>query len=108
MEKATNRIKKIMNGKAHGYGKRGKGRKSSTHRYSIKTNTCEKSTGYWKCIRNWDQQLKTILYVHRQTAVSKPHGNHKPKIYNKDTHKKSNPNTTLNRDIKPQENKKGR
>ena len=35
-----------------------------------------------------DQQLKTILYIYIQTAVSKPHGNCKPKIHNRYTHKK--------------------
>ena len=36
----------------------------------------------------WDQQLKTILYIYIQTAVSKPDGKCKPKIHNRYTHKK--------------------
>ena len=33
-----------------------------------------------------DQQLTTIMYI--QTAISKPHGSHKPKGYNRYTYKK--------------------
>ena len=50
-----------------------------------------------------DQQLKTIMYI--ETAIPKPHDNHKPKIYNRYTHKKRkrNPNATLRIIIKSQE-----
>ena len=33
-----------------------------------------------------DQQLKIITYI--QIVIYKPHGNHKPQIYNTYTHKK--------------------
>ena len=49
------------------------------------------------------------MFVCIHLTISKPHGNDKPKIYNrKYTQKrKSNPNTILNIVIKPQESKRG-
>ena len=49
-----------------------------------------------------DQQLKLITYI--QIAIYKPHGNHRPKTYNKYTHKKRemNPNIALKIVIKSQ------
>ena len=43
-----------------------------------------------------------------QTAVSKPRGNHKPKIYNRYIHKKekASPNITLKMVIKSQKKKR--
>ena len=40
------------------------------------------------------QQLKSIFF-YIQTDKSKPHGNQKPKTYNRYTHKKKNPNLSL-------------
>ena len=58
------------------------------------TNIISKSIivtgGEYKCevfemhLKLRDQRLKSCIYV--QTTISKPHGNHKPKIYI-DTHK---------------------
>ena len=43
-----------------------------------------------------DQQLKTIIYRHRYLDIYKLYGNHKPKIYNRYTHKRErNPNIKL-------------
>ena len=49
-----------------------------------------------------DQQLKIITYI--QISIYKPHGNHRPKTYNKYTHKKRemNPNIALKIVIKSQ------
>ena len=49
------------------------------------------------------------MFVCIHLTISKPHGNDKPKIYNrKYTQKrKSNPNTILKIVIKPQESKRG-
>ena len=58
-----------------------------------------------------DQQLKTIMYIKRDFCI-KLHGNHKPKIYDRYTHKeeKKNPNAILkmSHQITREENKKGR
>ena len=57
-----------------------------------------------------DQQLKTILYIYVQTAISKPHGNRKPKIYNRYTkkEKQSKHNTKDAYQIIGEKNKTGR
>ena len=51
--------------------------------------------GEYKCnvvkmhLKLRDQQLKTIICMYRDNTINvyKPHGNHKPKIYNVYTHK---------------------
>ena len=63
-----------------------------------------------------DQQLKQLciyvsvcvcVCVERETAISKPHGNHKPKNYKRYIYKKEkNPSTTLNTVIKSEEKKR--
>ena len=50
-----------------------------------------------------------LIYI--QTAISKPHGNHKPKTYSKYTQKKekeSKHNTKISHQIIREENKRGR
>ena len=61
------------------------------------------------CSNLRDQQLKIIIHTHThththtQTAIYKPHGNNKPKVYNWYTHtKERNPNITLKIVIKSQ------
>ena len=69
---------------------RNKYRKKFTQNCDTETGNCER--GEYKCriFRMYlvlrYQKLKTILYKYIWTAVSKPHGNCKPKIYNRYFH----------------------
>ena len=61
-------------------------RKSSTQKYGIKTRNCEK-----RRVQMWDignifeirRPVTLNNFVYIQTPISKPHGNHKPKMYNR-------------------------
>ena len=67
-----------------------KGRKSSTHKYDIKTSNKEKRVQMQNFGNAFEIQRQptenNLVYI--QTALSKPHGNCKPKIFNKYKHKK--------------------
>ena len=49
------------------------------------------------------------MYIYREVTISKPHGNHKPKIYNRYQKKRqSKHNTKDSHQITREENKRGR
>ena len=52
--------------------------------------------------------VSPYIYIDIYTAISNPHGNHKPKIYNRCTHTKEESKHTLKKVLKSQENKRKR
>ena len=69
----------------------GKGKKSSTHKYDIKISSHEKRRVQTQDIGNAFEIKRSATknnLVQLKTAISKPDGNHKPKIYNRYTYKK--------------------
>ena len=57
-----------------------------------------------------DQKVKSLIYTY-ETAISKPHGNHKPKIYssyNTNKQKESKHNTKESHQITRGEKKRGK
>ena len=55
-------------------------------------------------MRGGEYKCKVSIYLYRQIAVQKPHGNHKTKIYNRYSHRKRkrNPNIIVKIVIKSQ------